>query len=142
MGGASKLTAGGGVSAGVFLMTFTVGAAPTGVLGVLGTGSDVPVCIARLMVLRRELLEPPYSDCRSLSEASPGEEGDQVEDRGLEYAGVASSTRADRSRGIIFAEPGGDFGLRGPPGRWRNGAAVEKLEGERTRVKSMIVGRG
>ena len=42
IGGASKLTAGGGVRAGVFLMTFTAGAA-TGVLGVLGTGSDLPV---------------------------------------------------------------------------------------------------
>ena len=99
--------------------------------------------MALLTVLRRELLEPPYSDCRSRSEANPGEEGDQVDDRGLEYAGVASSTRADRSRGIMpFVEPEGGFGLRGPPGRWRKGAPwpVEKLEGERTRVNSMVRG--
>jgi len=83
-GDASKLTAGGGESVGVFLMTFTAGAAMSGVLGVLGTGSGMPVWIPRLTVLRREELEPPYSECRSRSEVSAGEDGDQVEERGLE----------------------------------------------------------
>jgi len=38
---------------------------------------------------------------------------------------------------MSLVAPVGDFGLRGPPGRWRKGAPVEKLEGERTRVNSM-----
>lgn len=130
----SKFRGGGWLSAAIFLRTFTAGDPDTVREG--ATDSPTDVWTPLLVVFLREAEEPHSDGASGPRPEKAGEEGDHaVDERGLEYAGVASSQRWNVSRGIALLGELLDADL-GPRGPWGSGGRVlaDGVVGEPTNV--------